>query len=272
MKLSYIVTAICLLVTSINAQAHDFWLEPAVYRSQNPSSIALQFKVGHKEDTSHWNLAWDRIVALRTYSSDGVTDMAASVVPKTSMLPGMAKTATLSPGSHIIGLESYHATSVLKAKKFNQYAEEEGLIDILSYREARGQNDIAGKELYSRKAKTIVQVGDVVTSNALKPIGHTLEIVPLEHPYTLTSDTLSVQVLFKGKPLSNALIDALSLVDHNAREQAITTDSEGKATFKFEVQGPVILTTVWGVPLSSSAEADFETYFASLTFEYFSNQ
>mgnify|MGYP001300737013 CR=1 FL=1 len=92
MKLSCIATAAFLFATSINVQAHDFWLEPTAYRSQEPNSLALQFKVGHKEDTSHWNLAWDRIVALRTYSFDGVTDMAASVVPKTSMLPGMAKT------------------------------------------------------------------------------------------------------------------------------------------------------------------------------------
>ena len=130
-------------------------------------------------------------------------------------------------------------------------------------------SDIAGKELYSRKAKTIVQVGDAVTNNVLKPIGHTLEIVPLEHPYKLAGNTLSVQVLFKGKPLSNALIDAYSLVEHSAKEQAVKTDSEGKATFKFDVEGPVILNTVWGVPLTNSAAADFETYFSSLTFEYF---
>lgn len=78
-----------------------------------------------------------------------------------------------------------------------------------------------------------------------------------------------VQVLFKGKPLSNALIDAYSLVDHSAKEQAVKTDSEGKATFKFDVEGPVILNTVWGVPLTNSSAADFETYFSSLTFEYF---
>ena len=269
MKLSCIATAAFLFATSINVQAHDFWLEPTAYRSQGPNSLALQFKVGHKEDTSHWNLAWDRIVALRTYSFDGVTDMAASVVPKTSMLPGMAKTAKLPSGTHVIGFESYHATSTLRAKKFNQYAKEEGLTEVLAHREARGQNDIAGKELYSRKAKTIVQVGDAVTNNVLKPIGHTLEIVPLEHPYKLAGNTLSVQVLFKGKPLSNALIDAYSLVDHSAKEQAVKTDSEGKATFKFDVEGPVILNTVWGVPLANSAAADFETYFSSLTFEYF---
>lgn len=268
MKLSSLATAGFLFATSLSAQAHDFWLEPASYRSQEPSAVALQFKVGHKEDTSHWNLSWDRIVALRTYSSNGVSDMAASVVPKTSMLPGMAKTVELSPGTHVIGFESYHATSVLKAKKFNQYAKDEGLTEILSHREAKGQNDIAGKELYSRKAKTIVQVGEAMTDNALKPIGHTLEIVPLEHPYKLSDNTLSVQVLFKGKPLSNALIDAASLVDHSVEVQAVKTDSEGKATFKLNVEGPVMLNTVWGVPLTNSSAADFETYFSSLTFEY----
>lgn len=268
MKSNRLGTAALFLMTSLSAQAHDFWLEPTHYHTNTPSSIALQFKVGHKEDTSHWNLAWNKIVALRTYSSDGVTDMGASVVPRTALLPGMAKTTELAPGSHVIGFESYHATSVLDAKKFNQYAKDEGLAEILAYRESRGQNDIAGEELYSRKAKTIVQVGDTFTDNVLKPIGHTLEIVPLNHPYKLDENTLAVQVLFKGKPLSNALIDALSLADHNAQAQALTTDKDGKATFKLDTKGPMMLNTVWGVPLTNSSAADFETYFSSLTFEY----
>ena len=48
MKLSCIATAAFLFATSINVQAHDFWLEPTAYRSQEPNSLALQFKVGHK--------------------------------------------------------------------------------------------------------------------------------------------------------------------------------------------------------------------------------
>jgi len=30
----------------------------------------------------------------------------------------------------------------------------------------------------------------------------------------------------------------------------------------------MMLNTVWGVPLTNSSAADFETYFSSLTFEY----
>lgn len=268
MKLHKQGSAALLLLASLGAQAHDFWLEPTLYFAKAPSSIALQFKVGHKEDTSHWNLTWNKIVALRTYSSDGVTDMGSSIVPKTALLPGLAKTAELASGTHVIGFESYHATSVLGAEKFNQYAKDEGLTEILAYRASKGQNDIAGEELYSRKAKTIIQVGDTITDNALKPIGHTLEIVPLNHPYKLVDNTLSVQVLFKGKPLSNALIDAMSLVDYNAKAQVVMTDKEGKAIFKLDTQGPMMLNTVWGVPLTNSNSADFETYFSSLTFEY----
>jgi uncharacterized GH25 family protein len=247
--------------------AHDFWLEPTQFHFEEASPIAVQFKVGHKDDIDHWNLAWDKIVALRSYSSTGVIDMAAGVIPKSSLLPGVAKSKTLSAGSYVVGFESYHSVSVLEAEQFNDYAKKEGLKDIIEYRANKGLESYDGEELYSRKAKAIVQVGELLTDNVTKPIGHTLEIVPLSHPFTLGEDnSLTVQVLFKGEPLQDALIDSVPLKNATHKAQSFLTDENGKATFTFKDSGPVKLNAVWGVPLKSNIKADFETYFSSLTF------
>jgi uncharacterized GH25 family protein len=54
---------------------------------------------------------------------------------------------------------------------------------------------------YQMFAKTLLNV-DGATDNVTKPVGHILEIVPLQNPATLqVGDYLDVQVLFKGKPL-----------------------------------------------------------------------
>jgi len=247
--------------------AHDFWLEPTQFHFEDASPVAVQFKVGHKDDINSWNLSWDKIVALRNYTPTGVEDMAAGIIPKSSLLPGVAKTATLQTGSYIIGFESYHSVSVLKADKFNDYAKKEGLKEVVEYRKDKGLEGYDGEELYSRKAKAIVQVGETLTDNVTKPIGHTLEIVPLSHPFTLGEDnSLTVQVLFKGKPLQNALIDSVPLKNATHETQSFLTDENGQATFTFKESGAVKLNCVWGVPLQSNIKADFETYFSSLTF------
>ncbi|WP_232362637.1 DUF4198 domain-containing protein [Salinimonas chungwhensis] len=249
------------------AFAHDFWLAPGQYISETPTSVSIQFKVGHKENINNWNLRWDTIVALRSYNSDGVTDLAASIIPKSDLLPGAAKTPTLQPGTYVIGFESYHSVSELVADKFNSYVKDEGLKAIAEYRQSNGLMNSTGIELYSRKAKTIVQIGDELTANATKPVGHTLEIVPLQHPYDLANDgSLSVKVLFRGQPLQHAKIDALPLNNATHTAQSARTDNKGHATFKFNKKGPVKLNVVWGVPLQNNNRADFETYFSSLTF------
>jgi uncharacterized GH25 family protein len=247
--------------------AHDFWLEPTQFQYDDASPIAVQFKVGHKDDINHWNLTWDKIVALRSYSSTGVVDMAAGVIPKSNLLPGMAKSTSLSAGSYVVGFESYHSVSVLKADQFNDYAKKEGLKEIVEYRANKGLEGYSGEELYSRKAKAIVQVGETLTDNVTKPIGHTLEIVPRSHPLKLGDDSsLTVQVLFKGEPLKDALIDSVPLKNATHEAQSFLTDDNGKATFTFKETGAVKLNVVWGVPLKSNIKADFETYFSSLTF------
>ena len=261
------LTALTVAAYAPLSLAHDFWLEPTQFHFEEASPVAVQFKVGHKEDIDSWNLTWDKIVALRNYTSTGVEDMAAGIIPKSSLLPGVAKTAVLQAGSYVIGFESYHSISVLEANKFNDYAKKEGLKAVLEYRKDKGLEGYDGEELYSRKAKAIVQVGETLTDNVTKPIGHTLEIVPLSHPFTLKEDnSLTVQVLFKGKPLQDALIDSVPLKNATHETQSFLTDENGQATFTFKESGAVKLNCVWGVPLQSNIKADFETYFSSLTF------
>ena len=252
---------------SLPASAHDFWLSPAKYQSSPTATVAVQFKVGHNDSAEDWNLRWDKVVALRNYTPDGVADLSASIIQKSDLLPGAAKTQSLEAGTYVIGLESYHSVSELSAEPFNNYVEEEGLTAIHDYRQQKGLTGTAGTELYSRKAKTIIQVGDKLTQNAVHPVGHTLEIIPESHPYDLGEKAaLPVKVLFRGHPLEGALIKSSALKGANHKAQSVKTDSDGKAMVSFDEKGPVKLTVVWGEPLSGNPRADFETYFSSLTF------
>lgn len=263
--------ALCLgsfLAASPMASAHDFWLEPGKFQYDQPASVALQFKIGHHDEAGHWNLRWDKLVALRNYTANGVQDLAAGVIPYSGMLPGAAKTGLLDSGSYVIGLESYHSVSELEAEKFNQYLAEEGLKAIQQHRQANNLTNTAGTELYSRKAKTIVQVGQNHTAHVTQPIGHTLEIVPTTHPGDAnSSEKLAVKVLFKGEPLPAAMVDAIMMDADASTTQTAHTGQDGVASFALSGKGAVKLTVVWGVPLQGNPRADYETYFASLTMQ-----
>ncbi len=256
-----------LLGSGSGAMAHDFWLEPGDYYSKEATAVPVKFKVGHEDNAGNWNLSWDKIVALRTYSSTGVQDMAASIIPKSNLMPGVAKTQKLSSGTYVIGFESYHSLSSLEANTFNAYAREEGLADVLAHRQKNGLTTKAGTELFSRKAKAIIQIGSALSDIATKPLGHTLEIVPIQHPAKINSEgTFPVKVLFKGKPLENALVDAAPLSGASHKEQSKTTDNRGEVIFELSGDGAVKLNVVWGEVRPNNTEADYESYFSSLTF------
>ncbi|MFQ3250362.1 MAG: putative GH25 family protein [Glaciecola sp.] len=257
-------------LSAANVFAHDFWLSPTQFQSpEAPVTIPTKFLVGHAEEVDSWNLNWDRIVALRTYGNNEYNDQMPGIVASNVLNAGFANVKLNTKGTHVLGFESYHSFSSLAGEKFNSYAEKEGLALVLEQRKRLNQEQDDGRELYSRKAKAIIQVGDVHSNNVLKPIGHTLEIVPLQHPYAnTTKDTIPVQVLFRGKPLENALIDMMPINGTKGLEQASRTDGNGQATFDLVRQGTWKLNVIWAVPNPGNQQAEFETYFTSLTFGY----
>jgi uncharacterized GH25 family protein len=264
-----VVMAVVSIFTAFNAAAHDFWLVPSNFKLAQPAGVSVKFQVGHKEEAESWGLQWQRIVALRNYHQSGVQDMSATIIPYTGMSPGLASVDLQTAGTHIIGFESYHSFSELAPEKFNDYAEQEGLALVLAHRTRAGTANSPGREIYSRKAKAIIQVGESLTENTTKAIGHTLEIVPQQHPHAgMTAEGFKVKVLFKGRPLENALIELISLSDAKFAPQALRTNGGGEASFSFSATGNYMFNVIWAVPLTGRSDAEFETYFSSLTLGY----
>jgi uncharacterized GH25 family protein len=109
----------------------------------------------------------------------------------------------------------------------------------------------------------------------LRPVGLPAEIVPLTDP--LASEIFRVRVLFRGEPVAGALLNAwrrqLDRADaprHPPREPVpavaqARTDSGGVAALLLHGRGEWLVSAVHMVP-SSDAGADWESYWASLTF------
>ena len=62
------------------------------------------------------------------------------------------------PGTHLIAFATNHAQNDLAAPEFNEYLAHEGLAAVIADRRAKRTEGARGRELYSRRAKTLVQV------------------------------------------------------------------------------------------------------------------
>jgi uncharacterized GH25 family protein len=265
-KLSFLI-----LLIAGSASAHDLWVQPGAFWLSAPGTVPVSILVGHGKNRENWGIRSDLIVTLRGIAPDGtVTDFkplirARSAAPRIP-LPFKA------PGTHLLAMESSPATSNLPPVKFNDFAKEEGLTPAIVYRQETGANERPGRELYSRRAKALVQVGKIrprVKSPATERLGMTLEIVPEQNPYDLgPAQKLPLLVFYEGRPLAGALVK-LTKLEEDAKPAAVQrTDKAGRTTFKVPHQGKWQLNVVWTKPISGNPKADFETTFSSLSFGY----
>lgn len=248
-------------------QAHDFWLQPLRFRLPAPGIAPTSVQIGHGDSREAWAVKADRVVMLRGVGPDGATDLRASVRagPGPQLLPLRA------PGVHVIALETSPIPSVLPALRFNDYLREEGLTPALQARQRTGRMKATGRELYSRRAKTLVQVGTTTDPqpHVTRPMGLTLEIVPEIDPYALAPGRgLPVRVLYQGRALPGALVKLTDLGRDEKPVEVHRTDRAGRAVFHPRRDGEWLLNVVWTRPLAGDPNAEFETTFSSLTFGY----
>lgn len=262
-------TAIAALALALPAAlaAHTFWLQPVSHTVDPGEKVTVDFRVGDAGEQSHWALHWERVASLRLYGPDGVIDQLAAVRPSGPDTEGTAQfTAPIREGSYVLGFESTPSYSSLEAGDFNIYVAHEGLTAVAAHRGATGTIDAPGTELYARRAKALVQVGEERTDNVTKPVGQLLEIVPLANPFALAAgDLLPVQVLWRGKPLEGASL-WIARPSTDGTPEVLITDAEGRASFTLQYGSRYLLYSVWSVPGPNDPRADYQTIFASLTF------
>jgi uncharacterized GH25 family protein len=226
--------------------------------------------VGHGPDRQRSPIGADRVVVFRSVGAGGAVDRRADL--RLGGPAGDAELAFAQPGTHIVVFASNYTPSNLPAARFNPYLEEEGLTEAIRHREKTRTSDAPGREIYSRRAKALVQVGPRRAQpepHVTAPVGLDLEIVPERHPYALgQNDRLPVRILYRGKPLPGALVKLTNLDADERPVETHRTDRTGRAVFRARRQGKWQLNVVWSSPLPANRNADFVTTFSSLTFGF----
>lgn len=252
-----------LLGLAAPAAAHEFWIEPANFRPPVGKPVDVRLLVGQefRGDTMiYLPESFERFVTVNARGTRNIPGV-----------PGDDPAARLTPvdtGLLLVAYQSTRYTLDMDAPTFEKYLEKEGLDGVRTLRAQRGERDKPVHEVYSRCAKSLLAVGGRDDGlDAKRPIGLRLEIVPQTTIYRLKrGQALEVQVLYENRPLANAQVLAFSKKKLKT-QLAQRTDAEGRARFVLPHADIWMLSAVHMIPAPAEAKADWESFWASLSFE-----
>ncbi|MEX0878606.1 MAG: DUF4198 domain-containing protein [Thermoanaerobaculia bacterium] len=249
------------LVAAAPLYAHDFWIEPSSFRPAVGSTVSARLFVGQKfrGDPVPRNPALIEKFVL-------VTDAGETPVEGRLGDDPAGRARVVAPGIAVIGYRSRDSFLSQEADKFEDYLHEEGLERILELRARRGESAKPSREVFSRCAKALVSSGGG-SAGYDRNLGLTLELLPEKNPYLLrVGQELPIRLLYEQKPLSGALVVALPYDAPDAKLSQ-RTDRKGRVRLRLPASGRWLVKAVHMVPASDAARADWQSLWASLTFE-----
>lgn len=262
------ILAACALALSLlflcagGAAAHDFWVEALDFEPGVGDAVGVRLFLGNLDAAEPYARNPEHVAEFFVVGPTGVR---VPVVGRDGYDPaGVFHVAE--PGMLVVGYRSTRSSVTLPADRFAAYLEDQGLDVVRRARARQGAEDEPAREVYSRCAKALVRAADGPTEGFDRVLGLPLEIVPVEDPFSVVSgDRLSFRVTFRGKPVPFALLVASAQADPS-REIRLRTDAAGRAAFSLSHGGAWMLHCVHMVEAPEEADADWESFWSSLTF------
>ena len=241
--------------------AHDLWIEPTSFSPAPGQLVGVRLRVG-------MNLAGDPVPRVPGLVNQFVV---ASTIDRKPVFgrngtdpAGVVRVE--GTGLRVIGYYSNPSWIELPAEKFNAYLEEEGLDSVRALRVLRNETAAGARELYSRCAKSLLLSGPPSEAEGDRPLGFPLELVAERNPYALgAAEDLPVRLTYQNRPLEGALVVAIDSLDPNERLSA-RSDRDGRVRFRLRPGGMWLVKAVHMVPAPAGSDADWRSYWASLTF------
>lgn len=259
MRISRHLLSAALLIMAWPAAAHDFWIEPQAFRPKPGTAVGLRLFVGQDfkgDSVPYFPQKFERYFVAGPAGTQPIPGVLGDE-PAGTVTPA-------APGLYVIGLHTRpDSVSFDTPEEFEQYLRKEGLERSLALHQRRHK---AGKkigETYFRCAKSLIAAG-TAGDGADRILGFPLELVAETNPYR--TRTLRLRLLYQGKPLAGALVVAFNKAEPLAKLKA-RTDADGRSEFTLPRSGTWLVTSVHMIPASFFSGYDWESLWASLTFE-----
>ncbi len=255
-----------LMCITTSAWTHEFWVMPDRFSPAVGEQVTLSLRVGENFVGDPVGFGSPVVDSLRWFNKTEAVDL-------TPQLPGTLDQDSViltfeRTGSQWISIDTKPFFATLSPDSFNAYLREEGLDQILARRRASGQDDLPGRERYRRHIKTLLTVGGQSDLAAVPQTGQMLEFVPLDEPARLKAgDALRLQVLFDGKPLTDALVKLWHQKEGQITVLRTRTDARGLSITKLPWSGVWMASVVHMVSINDDPQWDWDSHWGNLTFE-----
>ena len=261
-RLGRLAAALVVLSVAPTLSAHDMWIDPTTFSPEPGTIVGLRLRVG--QDLLGDPLPRDPSLINQFVFEDGSGRK--PVVGREGADPaGFLRVAM--PGMIVVGYRSNPSAIEQTAEKFNQYLKEEGLDAVAALRARRHETDLKAREIFSRCAKSLIATGAGKAAEGDRSLGFTLEIISERNPYaTAGGRDFPFRLVYENRPLPGALVVAINR-SNPAEKLTSRTDSEGRVRFTLPRGGMWLVKAVHMVPAPAGANADWASYWASLTFE-----
>jgi uncharacterized GH25 family protein len=271
MKRAALISGI--IIFSGIAFAHEFWLHPQKYFYTIRETANIRFSVGENFEGENWKGNKDEIAQLLYFTPSG------NVLDIASRISGNSGDSLQLPlqeeGTHLVIFNSTNSFIKLEADKFNEYLKDDGHNETALYRKEHGEGKKAGTEYYQRSVKTLLQVSGKLTNACTEITSLPLDIIPAENPYSIPDPAsnkkaimVRYRVLFQGEPLPNALVKAwYHLPGKGPGMDSVRTNKKGWVSLERH-PGPYMVSCVHMERAKKGGEADWQSYWGSLSFEY----
>jgi uncharacterized GH25 family protein len=256
------LTFAAVILTCDPLLAHDMWIEPTTFAPESGDIVGLKLKVG--QDLLGDPLARDSQLIKQFIVED--SEGRKPVVGRDGGNPAGFIRAS-DPGVLVVGYHSNPSTLDETAEKFNQYLKEEGLDSIAALRASRNQTNSQVRELFSRCAKSLVLAAPASGAQGDRVLGFPLELVAERNPYAIGSrEDFTVRLTYESRPLAGALVIAMNRQNPSQKLTA-RTGKDGRVRLPLRPGGMWLVKAVHMVPAPAGTNADWQSYWASLTFQ-----
>lgn len=265
-----VVLLILFLISIEISSAHDYWLQPKKFALSKGDTLVVHLYVGDRlKKEIERELQKDMTLKFEILTDTKSVNLLDEFPDK--MLPVIHRKIDFE-GLALIAMERNYAYIKLNRKEFFEYIKhdvgEKEFGEIEKLMKKLPQREIE-REKYTRYIKSLIIAGSNFDGDIYREIlGQKLEIVFLKNPYKLKlGDDIEAQILFEGKPLANKTVMAYNLYEGKFFEQRAKTDEDGKVKFKVKNPGLWLIRLTHILPCENCDDADWESFWASFSFE-----
>lgn len=269
------VVSVGFAITAAVAAAHDFWIIPNAFMVMGSASMEIRGQTSSKFPISLSAVTPERVAEARVIgANDDLAVKDLTVAGKSLLLkqrPGSA-------GQRVVSVALVTRTTRTLPAGLKRYIALEGAPELSQRYDSEGAfvGTDSLEQHTTKYAKTFVEVGMAGPRAFAKVAGHALEFVPTMDPSVVkTGGTLTVKLLFRGKPLPGAHLHAgwapeAAVTDSTAlppgvKDQHMVTNGEGEATIAIDHDGLWNVRTLHAAPAAAGARG-WEVAFATMVF------